>query len=363
MPAKKTLKPRKKEDVISAIGVFISLLALLVMFSSNTHLWGLAYGIDFILGFAGFWFFCPFLFFVGFHMTWKRKLPKIPTKRLVWAYFFLFVGTMLLLSHLGSNGQESYGDTTLFLDEIAKAKSGENGGLIFDTKLGGGMVGYILAGLLNQSVGGWLVILTLALCLAVGLIILFFPQIKLLFRTIKAKIAISKAKKHNAVPSSEAEPLQEEGISFGSVSSEPLPAPAAESATPVAVKPEPKPEVVLTRRSLYANQPIPSTNVPREVSKAPSPIGNLQTSGLQPALFPGDDALETPEVPAPAPVEETFRKAISTIFISRLANRSRANASPPIFRIPAPFGLRLDRKRQIHLHAWPHHVAHHAEPA
>jgi S-DNA-T family DNA segregation ATPase FtsK/SpoIIIE len=305
MPAKKTLKPRKKEDVISAIGVFISLLALLVMFSSNTHLWGLAYGIDFILGFAGFWFFCPFLFFVGFHMTWKRKLPKIPTKRLVWAYFFLFVGTMLLLSHLGSNGQESYGDTTLFLDEIAKAKSGENGGLIFDTKLGGGMVGYILAGLLNQSVGGWLVILTLALCLAVGLIILFFPQIKLLFRTIKAKIAISKAKKHNAVPSSEAEPLQEEGISFGSVSSEPLPAPAAESATPVAVKPEPKPEVVLTRRSLYANQPIPSTNVPREVSKAPSPIGNLQTSGLQPALFPGDDALETPEVPAPAPVEET----------------------------------------------------------
>jgi len=305
MPAKKPLKPRKKEDVISAIGVFISLLALLVMFSSNTHLWGLAYGIDFILGFSGFWFFCPFLFFVGFHMTWKRKLPKIPTKRLVWAYFFLFVGSMLLLSHLGSNGKESYGDTTLFLDEIAKAKSGENGGLIFDTKLGGGMVGYILAGLLNQSVGAWLVILSLALCLAIGLIILFFPQIKLLFRTIKAKIAISKAKKHQAAPAEETESAQEDGLTFGPVSSEPLPATKPEPIAPVAPKPEPKPEVVLTRRSLYANQPAPSTNVPREVTRAPSPIGNLQTSGLQPALFSGDEALETPDIATPAPIEET----------------------------------------------------------
>jgi DNA segregation ATPase FtsK/SpoIIIE-like protein len=311
MPAKKPLKTRSKEDVISAIGVFISLFALLVMFSGNTHLWGLAYGIDFILGFAGFWFFCPFLFFVGFHMTWKRKLPKIPTKRLAWAYFFLFLGSMFLLSHLGSNGKESYGDTTLFLDEIAAAKEGKNGGLIFDTKLGGGMIGYILTGLLNQSVGAWLVILSLAIFLAVGLIILFFPQIKLLFRTIKAKIAIAKAKKRSktqAPSDEETNSNADEGLSFGTMNNpESLPAPSKEPAP--APKAEPAPEIVLTRRSLYASQPVaPSHPIPHEVTKAPSPVGNLQTSGLQPALFSGDEVNDVvPETPAPvqeAPAEE-----------------------------------------------------------
>lgn len=323
MSAKKTKRNLKTADVVSAIGVFVSLLALLIMFSGKSHLWGLAYGIDYVFGFAGFWFFCPFLFFVGFHMTWKRKIPKFPAKRYFWAFFFLFLGLLLLLSHLGFQGKETYGDISLFLKEMDQAKAGNNGGLSFDTKLGGGIIGYILAGLLNQFVGGWLVILSLAVLLLVGLLIAFFPEIKLLVKSIKAKATIAKAKrraKKEAVESSPEESSADVDVQVAPLlTPEPTEEPSSTPVAPVApVTPAPAPAAapretpVVTRRQLYQQAPAPSPNIPREVNSTPAPVGNVMQSGLTLAVFPGEETLNdkepepisapVPPKPAPAPV-------------------------------------------------------------
>jgi len=306
MLGKKPAKIYKKEDVISVFGVALSLFSLLVMFSPNTKLWGLSYGINFLLGFGGFWLFCPFLFFVGFYATWKRKIPQFPAGRYTWGFLFVFLSSLLFLTHLGMDGNEKYSDLQPFLNEIGAATAGQNGGLAFDTKLGGGIAGYILSGLLNQSVGSWLVILSFVLLLIVGLFILFFKEVKRAFLAIKAKIAISKSKKLGgqdtlSTDSTDAdEPLSRssshDSSPYGDVSPSPEPFKPVDAVADETPAPSPAPSVSYpSRRSLYAQEPTLSRSIPQEVQPEPesepseSPTRPQQT-GLQTAFFDLNDA-------------------------------------------------------------------------
>ena len=304
MFSKKPAKIYKKEDVISAFGVALSLLALLIMLSPNTHMWGLAYGIDFLLGFGGFWLFCPFLFFAGIYATWKRKIPKFPAARYSWGFFFVFLSSLLFLTHLGMEGNEKYSDLQPFLDEISGAVAGTNGGLAFDTKLGGGIAGYILSGLLNQSVGSWLVVLSFVVLLLVGLFILFFAQIKKGVLTLKAKMAVSKSKRlevkeatsissdssEKSSPSRSHQSVKEpdpfEEISPSPEPFRPLDTPPEEETAPV------PPTSYPTRRNLYSQEPVLSPSIPQEVQPDPESVNTssrLQQAGLQTAFFDGSD--------------------------------------------------------------------------
>ena len=182
-------------------GVCFILFSLVVLFSANTPFGFLIALISSTLGFVGFWLLLPFVFVVGLYLIMKKKVFKIRLGTELWGVFILIFCFFILTSHWGSwgttvNGVEITGSGKK--DGVAQYLTFSNSVSVFDKimnanppviganpKLGGGIVGYVIAGALNSAitpVGLNIVCWTLFIG---SLLIIFNRQVKKVIHKIK----------------------------------------------------------------------------------------------------------------------------------------------------------------------------------
>lgn len=219
-------------------GVCFILFALVVLFSANTPFGFLIDLISRTLGFVGFWLLLPFVFVVGLYLIMKKKVFKIRLGTELWGVFILIFCFFILTSHWGSwgatvNGVEITGSGKK--DGVAQYLTFSNSVSVFNQimnvnppviganpKLGGGIVGYVLAGALNSAITPvGLNIVCWALFIG-SLLIIFNRQVKKVVKKIKGhsprlktqnieeevNINIDEFVPEEAAPSNQAPPVE-----------------------------------------------------------------------------------------------------------------------------------------------------------
>ncbi len=202
------------KNSISIIGgICFILLALVTMLSNGTPFAFLSIAITTVLGFVGFWILMPFLIVLGLFLIFKKKLIKFKLGMSLWGAFVIIVCFVILSSHWGSIGVEyggvvfdgysSYdgGTGTIYryltfssaipsLQSVREANSSP-----FNPQLGGGYIGYILAGSMNSALTPVGLNVICWIFFIGGLVMLLNHQIKALVVLLKKKISEKKAKK------------------------------------------------------------------------------------------------------------------------------------------------------------------------
>ena len=254
-----------KEAIVTLTGVIVCLFSLIIVFSNKSIFNFLSVGILSAFGFVGFWILVPILFLWGIYLMFQKKLRKYRMDITMWGLFIIFVALLILFSAFGSEGQAitvlrngeqvniivsmfSNGTKTInnveytyehlmfnnsidILNQIAVKFAGENnlvpegkdatalmGFVINNPYLGGGFVGYVLCGMLNNSISPIGTMIVSWLLVIIGLLMLFNQQIKRLFKYLKGheqrKAAIDDV--HHFEPT-----LEEEGLLIEDKSEDP----------------------------------------------------------------------------------------------------------------------------------------------
>ena len=207
-------KKRKitKNSITIIGGICFILLALVTMLSYNTPFSFLSIAITTVLGFVGFWILMPFLIILGLFLIFKKKLIKFRVGMSLWGAFVIIVCFVILSSHWGSIGFE-YAEGVVF-DGYSVIDTGnglisryltfstsihtfqvlQSSGTPFDPKLGGGYVGYVLAGAINSAITPVGLNIVCWVFFFGGLAMLLNHQIKALILLIKKKIGSKKTK-------------------------------------------------------------------------------------------------------------------------------------------------------------------------
>ena len=191
------------ENAISIMGgICFILFALVTLFSANTPFSFLNSLITHSFGFVGFWLLLPFIFILGVYLISNKRLAKIKFGTKLWGAFIIIICLLILTSHWGSWGAEVNGITITgsgtepdgtakyltfsnaipVFNEINKA----NPSVIFpNPKLGGGKIGYILAGALNSAITPFGLNFVCWVLIAGGLIMIFNRQVKKLYNFLR----------------------------------------------------------------------------------------------------------------------------------------------------------------------------------
>ena len=191
------------KDAISIMGgICFILFALVTLFSANTPFSFLNNLITHSFGFIGFWLLLPFIFILGVYLIANKRLAKIRFGTKLWGAFIIIICLLILTSHWGSWGAEVNGITITgsgtepdgtakyltfsnaipVFNEIDKAKPS----VIFPNhRLGGGKVGYILAGALNSAITPFGLNFVCWVLIAGGLIMIFNRQVKKLINFLR----------------------------------------------------------------------------------------------------------------------------------------------------------------------------------
>ena len=210
-------KKRKiTKNSISVIGgICFILLALVTMLSNGTPFGFLSIAITTVLGFVGFWILMPFLIVLGLFLIFKKKLIKFKVGMSLWGAFVIIVCFVILSSHWGSIGFEYAPDIIFdghsvidngnglisryltFSTSIHTFQSIKANATPFDPKLGGGYVGYVLAGAINSALTPVGLNIVCWVFFIGGLAMLLNQQIKALFVLLKKKTHEKKNKKQD----------------------------------------------------------------------------------------------------------------------------------------------------------------------
>lgn len=204
----------KKKITLNSIriagGICFILLALVTMFSNGTPFAFLSIAITTAFGFVGFWILMPFLIVLGLFLVFKKKLIKFKLGLPLSGFFVMIVCFIILSSHWASIGLD-YGG--LILDGYSKTSDGTSKYLIFSNsvqilkqirssnaspfnpQLGGGYVGFILAGSINSAITPIGLNILCWLFFFGGLAMLLNKQIIKLFVFIKKKLSKNKDEK------------------------------------------------------------------------------------------------------------------------------------------------------------------------
>ena len=183
-------------------GICFLLLGLVTVFSSDTPFAFLFNIITHSFGFVGFWLLLPYIFILGICLVLNKKLAKIKAPTKLWGLFIIIVCLLILTSHWGSwgavvNDVEITG-RGVTEEGVAKYLTFSNAIPVFNQinesnvsaigphpKLGGGKVGYILAGALNSAITPLGLNIVCWLLLVSGLVIIFKHQIAVFFKYLK----------------------------------------------------------------------------------------------------------------------------------------------------------------------------------
>ena len=204
----------KKKITLNSIrivgGICFILLALVTMFSNNTPFAFLSIAITTAFGFVGFWILMPFLIILGLFLVFKKKLLKFKLGLPLSGFFVMIVCFIILSSQWASIGVNYNG---LPIDGYSKAVDGTSKYLIFSNsvqilgkiretnsspfnpQLGGGYVGFILAGSINSAITPVGLNILCWLFFFGGLVMLLNKEIVRFVVFIKNKISKNKSKK------------------------------------------------------------------------------------------------------------------------------------------------------------------------
>ena len=207
-------KKKITKNSISIIGgICFILLALVTMLSNGTPFSFLSTAITISFGFVGFWVLMPFLIVLGLYLIFKRKLIKFKVGMSLWGFFVIIVCFIILSSHWGSIGVQL--ENGVILDGYSKAPDGSFSRYLtfstaipvlqiirqnpspFNPQLGGGYVGYFLAGTINSAITPVGLNIICWVFFIGGLMMLLNHQVKTLFVFVKNKIANHKIKPKN----------------------------------------------------------------------------------------------------------------------------------------------------------------------
>lgn len=176
-----------------ACGLLLSLLSALFLLSPSTHMDFLAYGGIFAFGIVGFYAIGATVFVKGIFVLLGKGDERLP-KRFYFAIPALLLGLALLFSDLSFKGVENAGDPMAFLTPFNDAFASKGFALLADARFLGGFPCYELSGLLAIP-GRFLPLLVASLLLLLGLLLCFFPLLSKAFLSLRAKAAVSKARR------------------------------------------------------------------------------------------------------------------------------------------------------------------------
>lgn len=208
-------KFRITRNAISIIGgICFILFALVIMFSNKTPFSFLSHAITIVFGFVGYWLLVPFIAVVGFYLVFRKKLLKIKAGLSLWGAFVIIVFLLIWLSYLAANDLTISGNVNIighgydkatgraqFINfsnssEIFKIRKAENEQyLLASPTLGGGYVGFILAGAFDSAITPVGLNIVCWIFFIAGLIMMLNNQATKLFKFIKSHKRVKKVTK------------------------------------------------------------------------------------------------------------------------------------------------------------------------
>lgn len=175
-----------KASIISMAGIGLALFSLVIIFSQGSVFNFLTVAIVRPFGFIGFWILLPFLFILGLYMLLKQKLVKFKVGISLWG-LLIIVFSLLILSSIWAEqalipgGELNFGTMSpKYVDALIEL--GDNP---YDTRNGGGLVGYFLAACLFSAIKNVGAQIVCYLLILVGLCLVFNRQLVKLFNYIK----------------------------------------------------------------------------------------------------------------------------------------------------------------------------------
>ena len=197
-------KPRITQNSISIMGgVCVILLMIVTLFSIDTPFEFLYTIIGRSFGFIGFWLFLPYFFILGLYLIFNKKLIKIRLGIQLWGVLIIIFCFLILSSHwaswgatynnmiLNGKGVDPETGMPLYLtysnsleifnqvDALNKSVVGPN------PRLGGGKVGFLLAGAINSAVTPLGLNIICWVFFVSGLVMIFHRQFKKLIEVVK----------------------------------------------------------------------------------------------------------------------------------------------------------------------------------
>ncbi|MGN1261618.1 MAG: DNA translocase FtsK, partial [Candidatus Enteromonas sp.] len=296
------------QKIAKAGGFLLVLLALLFAFSPVSRLWGLAYVAYFPFGIASYAFIVFALFAEGVTlMRFEKTTGRIPARIWVGA-FVLALALSLTLSLALPKDAVSLGS---FADFFARYNAAGNvfAGFFLETGVYGGVLGFVLAGLVAQYLGtAWLITL-FALLFLIALAVMFFPHIVMVFRAVRSRRAIlrSKRKRIEEEERAQRESLEHEINDYGSPDIEKSESAPMPHEIPVPVFHYERPaEEDPDGEEPYAPEPPRVTRETRRFVRASNAFYSTQTRGqgaeTGPKATPSSSAPGLPkDLPTPMP--------------------------------------------------------------
>lgn len=310
-------------QLLRALGVGIILLSMIFLISPfSTHMWGITFLFVYLFGLAYYWFFQPLLMALGFYLVFRRNEEK---SVFTWRFY---LGVTLCLLGIGITfgfiTAATYQKDNLSLYDLHGA-TGENGyGLIasfatfkgvFDLKNGGGILFSAIADGINHASAA----LTLTICIVLmvaGVIFLFYPLLRKLFRYVSAHATLSRAKKANDAALRYQKEQEEKELQSYMAQNQPI---SSQQSLPYEATPLHIQETVQAATLDEASAPLPSRSatyhahaespIPEEVPPAsPTMVAPMMSQGaseLQEATFAADTTpvQKQPEVTMPTPAQ------------------------------------------------------------
>ena len=160
-------------------GLALSLFALVILLSHGTPFEFLTTAICAALGFIGFWILTPFLFVLGLYIVFRKKLVQFKLGLSLWGIFIVVLSLLVITSNWGNTEAINFTNCITLLNQHQPFDPFTN------TAIGGGFIGYVLAGILNSALT---IIGTSIVCwilFVVGVVLIFNKQVVLLCKMIK----------------------------------------------------------------------------------------------------------------------------------------------------------------------------------
>ena len=198
-------------------GICFILFALVALLSTNTPFSFLYKLLGHSFGFIGFWLFLPYIIIIGLYLIMNKQIIKIKLGIQLWGVLVIIFCFLILSSHWASwgavvDGVEIVGfgrtdiGTPRYLTysnslKVFKIIDEENPSLVGpNPKLGGGRVGFLLAGALNSAITPLGLNIVCWILFISGLAMIFYRQVNKFLtyvKTLKPKKRVNGFKEVN----------------------------------------------------------------------------------------------------------------------------------------------------------------------
>jgi len=187
----------QKKHLATLIGVLILLFSLVCLFSHGTVFGFLSTFICMASGFIGFWILLPFLIILGIYIIFRRQLVKFKLKLTMWGIFVVILSLLIITSNWGKHETIMFNNCIKLLQDNAPFDPFTN------VNMGGGFIGYVLAGILNNSITPLGTAIVSWVLFAAGILMILNKQIVWLFKKMKNHERKPKTVKAEEVPTVE----------------------------------------------------------------------------------------------------------------------------------------------------------------